>query len=546
MRLVASLLAAVILCPALPAFGAVTISLKVPAGADAADAEALICELLSSPVRRAERGLILYRADAWSGRRDPRSRAFALERLKTVWGEALHVEEHAVGVRPIPHAPAVFVQEAGQAALAVIPSSLLEGRHGQAYDNGFAAGRFVLAAGAVSAQPQPRLADPAASKKEFEDAIVAVIDELSAKDPALFGRIRAEEDRIRALPTRAEKIKAVNQGYPRLERELDRSAAEGRLSPEGAAKWATFRAQAQAALADGTLFERALFAGKAFDDKVQALFDRGTTRLDPNKQLPERKSEYMKLSRKIHDALAIPDNSTSLTPRQLDRAFELAAGEFGIRPEFLKYMAKTESGLRQVVPSNPAAVGIMQIEHVHRDAYAGERNVANDTITNIVYGGLLRAQTDRTMARRFLEAGIAPPSNPRVVEFLGDLAYNRGPGLLKHVAHHAAAQRINVNEFGEYVGGRGGSYAITNGGKNVTVKPGPGTGIDQTGQGSVLELSSEAVGRVKFSAKLTQGLGDRNGDGRIDHLDVWLTRGISYLRDPKLALAAPAAKPISS
>ena len=180
----------------------------------------------------------------------------------------------------------------------------------------------------------------------------------------------------------------------------------------------------------------------------------------------------------------------------------------------------------------------MQIENVHGQAYAGARNVANDTITNIVYGGLLRAQTDKTMAKRFAEAGIKPPSNPRVVEFLGDLAYNRGPGLLKHIAHHAAKQGIDVDEFGEYVGGPGGSYAITNGGKNVTVIPGPGTDIDKTGKNSVLERSSEAVGRVKFSKKLTEGLGDRNGDGRIDHLDVWLTRGINYLKDPKLTRPA--------
>jgi hypothetical protein len=249
----------------------------------------------------------------------------------------------------------------------------------------------------------------------------------------------------------------------------------------------------------------------------------------------------MKLSLRIHRELSIAGNSTALTPRQIDRAFEIVGGEYGIRPEFLKYMAKTESGLKQVVPSNPAAVGIMQIEHVHTAAYEGPRNVANDTITNIVYGGLLRAQTDRTMAKRFAEAGIAPPSNPRVVEFLGDLAYNRGPGLLKHVARHAAEQRIDVDEFGEYVGGRGGSYAITPD-RNVVVKPGPGTGIDKTGKGSVLELSSEAVGRVKFSKRLTEGLGDRNGDGRIDHLDVWLTRGLKYLGEPGLKIPQSVAR----
>jgi soluble lytic murein transglycosylase-like protein len=417
------------------------------------------------------------------------------------------------------------------AALAVVPDSLSEGRHSQAFDNqrGFARPEVRMEKPAAARVP---LAKPAAS---FEDAIVGLIDELSAKDPALFARIRAEEDRIRAMPSLDARIAAVNEGYPRLERALDKSAADGKLSPEGAAKWASFRAQAREALADGTLFERALFAGEAFDGKVQRLLDRGASKLDPNRKLPERKAEYMKISRRIHDELRVPGNSTALTPPQIDRVFEIIGGEYGIRPEFLKYMAKTESGLHQIVRSNPAAVGIMQIETVHTDAYAGERNVANDTITNIVYGGLLRAQTDRTMARRFAEAGIKPPSNPRVVEFLGDLAYNRGPGLLSYIAENAAEQKINVDEFGEYVGGPGGSYTITNGGKNIVIIPGPGTKIDKTGKNSVLEKSSEAVGRVKFSKKLTEGLGDRNGDGRIDHLDVWLTRGISYLADPKLA-----------
>lgn len=388
--------------------------------------------------------------------------------------------------------------------------------------------------GAAAVPEPPADIQPAGGPRELEDQIAALIDELMVRDPALFNRIRAEEARIRALPSRGTREAAVREAYPRLEAYLDRSAAEGRLSPEGAARWKAFRDQTRTAMADGTLFERALFAGKAFDDRVQALLAEGTTILDPDRKLPEKKADYMRISKSIHDRLAIPRNSTALTPRQLDQAFELAGIEFGIRPEFLKYMAKTESGLRQVVPSNPAAVGIMQIEGVHADAYAGARNVANDTITNIVYGSLLRAKTDRAMAQRFLEAGVSPPSSARVVEFLGDLAYNRGPGLLKHIAQHAARQGIDVDTFGEYVGGRGGSYAIADGGRRLVVIPGPGTGIDKTGKNSVLERSSEAVGRVKFSANLTQGLGDRNGDGRVDHLDVWLTRGIKYLGDPAL------------
>jgi hypothetical protein len=393
--------------------------------------------------------------------------------------------------------------------------------------------------GAAAVPEPPPDVKPAGSPRELEDQIAALVDELMARDPALFNKIRAEEERIRALPTHEARVAAVREGYPRLEASLNRSAAEGRLSPQGAARWEALRTQTQAALADGTLFERALFAGQAFDDRVQALLAKGTTILDPGRRLPERKAEYMRISQSIHDELAVPGNSTSLTPRQIDRAFELAGQAFGIRQEFLKYMAKTESGLRQVVPSNPAAVGIMQIEKVHKDAHAGARNVANDTITNIVYGSLLRAQTDRAMAKRFLEAGIASPSSARVVEFLGDLAYNRGPGLLRHIAQNAALQKIDVNDFAEYVGGRGGSYLISDDGRRIVVIPGPGTGIDRTGKNSVLERSSEAVGRVQFSANLTKGLGDRNGDGRVDHLDVWLTRGLKYLGDPALHRLRP-------
>lgn len=404
------------------------------------------------------------------------------------------------------------------------------------------AGRAAAAArAALSVFPESFLASEAAAAtiprpvlvKRFEDVVVALVDELAVKDPAVFARIRSEEARIVALPTAEARAAAVEAAYPLLERSLDRSVAEGKLSPAGAANWSAFRAEAKRALADGTLLETARFAGRAFDERVRRLLDSGTTLLDPDRKLPETREAYMRLSRRVHDALAVPGNSTALTTRQLDEAFGLVGKEFGIRPDFLKYMAKTESGLRQIVP-NPAASGIMQIERVHAGAYAGERNVENDTITNIVYGGLLRAQTDRELARRFSSAGLSLPSNPRVVEFLGDLAYNRGPALLKHVAGFAAAQRIDVNRFADYVAGPGGSYEIRDGGKSLVVLPGPGTGIDRTGKNSVLALSSEAVGRVQFSKKLAAGLGDRNGDGRVDHLDVWLTRGIKYLGDPKL------------
>lgn len=423
--------------------------------------------------------------------------------------------------RALPASAAVLPARVGEAALAVIDDNPL-----------FAGGPApapVQVSGKATVNPPAR-----ARTNSFEDVAAALIDELSVKDPALFAGIRAEEARIRALPTHEERVAAVEAGYPRLEQSLDASAAAGKLSPEGAANWAAFRAQAKEALADGTLFDMALFAGKAFDEKVQRQLNQGKTVLDPNRKLPETRAEYMRLSQAIHARLGVKGGSTALTTKQVDAVFDLVGKEFGIRPDFLKYMAKTESGLKQVVPSNPAASGIMQIERVHADAYSGATNAGNDTITNIVYGGLLRAQTDREIARRFAAAGLTPPSDPRVVEFLGDLAYNRGPGLLKHIAQYAAQQKIDVNNFAEYVAGPGGSYKIIDGGKSIVVVPGPGTGIDRTGKNSVLALSSEAVGRVQFSKQLAAGLGDRNGDGRVDHLDVWLTRGIKYLADPKL------------
>ncbi|MCX5795763.1 MAG: transglycosylase SLT domain-containing protein [Elusimicrobia bacterium] len=517
-----------------------TISLAVPSVQDAAEAETRITGLLSSPERKTEPGLVRYEAASWSARLDLGSRGRTLAELKAQWGEALQIQESAQAGSPSYGEPTSSRLPArfGQSALALIPAALLAGQQGQAYDNRPAAG-LVLVRGEVSAGvPVPLVGAPAIDKeqreKEFEDVVVDLVDELSARDPVLFNKIRAEEARIRSLPSREARVAAVNEDYPLLERSLDKSAAEGKLSPAGAEKWAVFRAQAKEALADGTLFEKALFAGRAFDERVQRLLDQGKTVLDPDRKLPEKRDEYMRLSQSIHDQLAVPRNSTTLTTRQIDEVFGIVGREFGIRPDFLKYMAKTESGLKQTVPSNPAAAGIMQIENVHKEAYSGKRNVANDTITNIVYGGLLRAQTDREIARRFSEAGLAPPSNPRVVEFMGDLAYNRGPGLLKYIAQYAAQQKIDVNKFAEYVAGPGGSYKIIDGGKSITVIPGPGTNIDKTGKNSVLALASEAVGRVQFSKKLAEGLGDRNGDGRVDHLDVWLTRGIKYLSDPKL------------
>ena len=151
--------------------------------------------------------------------------------------------------------------------------------------------------------------------------------------------------------------------------------------------------------------------------------------------------------------------------------------------------------------------------------YAGARNVANDTITNIVYGGLLRAQTDRTMGEALpARAGIAP-EQPSGRQFLGDLAYNRGPGLLK-TSRITPRSRDRCRRIRRICRGTRRVLRDHQWREERDRHPRARTDIDKTGKNSVLERSSEAVGRVKFSKKLTEGLGDRNGDGRIDHLDV--------------------------
>jgi hypothetical protein len=200
--------------------------------------------------------------------------------------------------------------------------------------------------------------------------------------------------------------------------------------------------------------------------------------------------------------------------------------ELGIRPEFLRYMAGTESGQRQTA-STASAHGIMQIERsAHPDAYQGALNVGNDTVTNVVYGALLRAQTDRAMRQRFKEAGLNPPTRASVVEFLGDLAYSRGPGLLRYIARHAKEQGIDVNTFADYVGGRGGRFELKNG--RVRVFGGPGTGIASTGAGSVLALALADTNRQQ-RPRLSSTHRDRNGDGNVSHLDIWVTRGMKYI-----------------
>ena len=150
-----SLLAACLLCQALAASSAVTISLRPSPDADVAQADALISDLLDSPTRRAAQGLLSYRSESWSARRDIQSRRGALDLLKTAWGSALEVREDEPAGPLAP--PVVFrhgdFSRASQAALAIIPASLLAGRHGQAYDNQFAAEPAATLAVALPAAP---------------------------------------------------------------------------------------------------------------------------------------------------------------------------------------------------------------------------------------------------------------------------------------------------------------------------------------------------------------------------------------------------------
>jgi LysM repeat protein len=272
----------------------------------------------------------------------------------------------------------------------------------------------------------------------------------------------------------------------------------------------------------------AAFSGNsATSEQLAAAYDS----FDPvvfagTERLPETKEERLALVKTLQRELGVKGPSERLSDAQLNALFERVGAKMGIRPAFLHYMANAESGHHQTA-NTASAHGIMQIERsAHPDAYKGTLNVGNDTVTNVVYGALLRAQTDRTMRKRFKEAGLNPPTRAAVVEFLGDLAYSRGPGLLKHVARYAKEQGIDVNRFEEYVGGRGGQFEVKNG--RVRVFPGRGTGIAQTGAGSVLASALADVDRQQ-PVRLSSSHQDRNSDGRISHLDIWVTRGMKYI-----------------
>ena len=62
----------------------------------------------------------------------------------------------------------------------------------------------------------------------------------------------------------------------------------------------------------------------------------------------------------------------------------------------------------------------------------------------------------------------------------------------------------------------------------------PSSGSTGTGAAAELFDSLPVLEPLSNNRAWTQGLGDRNGDGRVDHLDVWLTRGMGYLNDPDL------------
>lgn len=256
------------------------------------------------------------------------------------------------------------------------------------------------------------------------------------------------------------------------------------------------------------------------------------------RRFPESKAEMQALVQQLHRRLGIAGPSERLTGQQLDLLFQLVGAEFGLRPDFLRYMAGTESGHRQTA-DNGAAHGIMQIERAaHPEAYRGAINVGNDTISNVVYGARVRAQVDRALADAFRRAGLAPPRRVGILEFLGDLSYNRGPALLDHLARLARAQKIDVDRFADYVAGPNGSFEIRDG--KVYAESRTGSSVKTSGQGSVLAQALAEVNRrapVRLSARSYR---DRNNDGQISHLDVWVTRGLRYMEF--LQLKAPGGR----
>lgn len=252
--------------------------------------------------------------------------------------------------------------------------------------------------------------------------------------------------------------------------------------------------------------------------------------LPPRPRLPANYKAILKLSEELHAELGIKGPSERLSKGQLEKVYLKAAAATGLRTQLLKYIASVEAAGVQTADSG-AAHGLMQVERsAHPTAYVGAINVGNDTITNVLYGALLRARVDKRLDEAFLAEGLAPPSNRHVRELLGDFAYNRGPMLLEFLPKYAKQQGVNINAIVEYIAGRGGRYELSNrwGSNRIRIFPIPGSPVSPTGEGSVLQLALAEVNR-RSPITLSRNFADRTGNGgRPDHLDVWVVRGEHY------------------
>jgi LysM repeat protein len=236
-------------------------------------------------------------------------------------------------------------------------------------------------------------------------------------------------------------------------------------------------------------------------------------------------AEWRDTSAAVHKELGIQAPSQELTQAQIQKTIDAAAKQYGLSDEdksTLMHIATVESSGNQ--KAKGAAVGLMQIEDVHEEALDGKVHAGNDTVSNVMYAAKLYSDTAKELDRTFEKEGLTPPAG-LARRALIDFGYNRGPGVLKHIAKEAKAQGIDTNNLQEYFAGKGGKAAWSaqkGGGYKLDITAANGSPVGKTGSGSVLQKAVETLGNP-IDQKKTK-IRDWSGDGTVDHFDVWILR----------------------
>jgi LysM domain/Peptidase_C39 like family/Transglycosylase SLT domain len=237
---------------------------------------------------------------------------------------------------------------------------------------------------------------------------------------------------------------------------------------------------------------------------------------------PTTSGDWKKDSAAIHSALGITGSSEKLSKEQISKAMDMASKMYGVPKERLMHIAQHESSNNQTA-DNGAARGLMQIERVHTDAYKGQPNVGNDTISNIVYAAKVQGQAVQAINTSFEKQGLKPPTG-KTLAVLTDFVYNRGNGVAPLIAKYAKQQGIDTNNIQEYFAGKGGKFSISSGAKPHFE---PGAGVGAHGERSVLQNAVSEIGNP--TGFRTDNKRDRSGNGKVDHFDIWIQRAAGMI-----------------